>query len=108
MKNGNSRVKLHDDVGVDDYDKVKSMNNMPSHFGSYILPHSKRLVNEVIDQIGGFYINSFHYGDTDSTYFPRKYWSSIVEIGFVVKSLGLRKNDNGNSGFLMYGFWLPK
>ena len=43
LKNGNLIVKLEDDEGVDDYDKAKSINTMPSHFGSYILSHSKKI-----------------------------------------------------------------
>ena len=68
LKNGYLLVKLHDDVVVDDYDKAKSVNTMPSHFGSYILSHDKRLMNEVINQIGGFYDTSMYYGDTDSRF----------------------------------------
>ena len=32
LRNGNSIVKLEDDKGVDDYDKAKPVNTMPSHF----------------------------------------------------------------------------
>ena len=58
LKNGNLIVELQDDEGVDDYDKANSINTMPSHFGSYFLSHSKRLMNDVIEQIGFFYNNS--------------------------------------------------
>ena len=51
LKKGILVVKLEDE-GVDDYDKAKSVKTMPSHFGSYILSHCKRLMNEVITQIG--------------------------------------------------------
>ena len=54
LEKGNLLVKLEDHEGVDDYDKAKSVNTMPSHFGSCILSHSKRLKNDVIKQIGGF------------------------------------------------------
>ena len=87
LKNGNLIVKLHDDEGVDDSDKAKSINTVPSHFGSYISSHSKGLMNEVINQIGGFYINSIYYGDTDSMNFHKKYWSDLVDNRFVGKSL---------------------
>ena len=50
LKNGNLIVKLEDDEGVDDFDKAKSVNTMPSHFGSYILSHSKRLMNDVLNK----------------------------------------------------------
>ena len=81
LKNGNSIVKLEDDEGVDDYDKAISINTMPSHFDSYIFSHSKRLMNDVIEQIGGFYNNSIEYADTDSLYIHKKYWSDLVDNG---------------------------
>ena len=91
LKNGNLIVKLEDDEGVDDYDKAKSVDTMPSPFGSDILSHSKRLMNDVIKQKGGFYKNSNHYSDTDSLYIHKKYWSDLVDKGFVGKFLGLGK-----------------
>ena len=60
LKNGNLKVKLEYDEGVDDYDKAKSIKIMPSHFGSYLSSHSKRLMNDVIEQISGFYKISIH------------------------------------------------
>ena len=68
LKNCNLEVKLEEEESVDCYDKAKSVNTMPSHFGSYILSHSKGLINDVLKQIDGFYINTFHYTDTDSLY----------------------------------------
>ena len=66
LKNGNLIVKLADDESVDKNDKAKSVNTMPFHFGSFILPHSKRLMDNVIKQINCFYNNSIYYTDTDS------------------------------------------
>ena len=60
LKNGNLKIKLEDDQGVDDYDKAKSVNTMPSHFGSIFLSHGKRLMNDVIKQKGGFYKKSIY------------------------------------------------
>ena len=57
LKKGNLIVKIEDDDGVDDYDEAKSVNTMPSHLGSYIPSHSKRLMNEVTNQIDGCYDN---------------------------------------------------
>ena len=68
LKNGNLIVKLEDDKGVDEYYKAKSVNTMPSNFGSCILSHSKRLMNKVFREKDGFYTNCFHYGDTDGGY----------------------------------------
>ena len=68
LKNGNIIVKLQDDGGIDYFDKAKSVNTMPSHFGSSILSQSKRLMNDGIWQIGGFYNITIYYTDTDSLY----------------------------------------
>ena len=73
LKNGYFIVKLEDDEGVDDYDKAKSINTMPSHFGSFILSHSERLMNDVFREIDGFYSNNIYYGDTDSGYIHKKH-----------------------------------
>ena len=108
LKNGNFIVKLEDDEGVVDYDKAKSINTMPSHFGSFILSHSKRLMNDVFREIDGFYSNNIYYGDTDSGYIHKKHWSTLVEKGFVGKSLGLGKNDYGDSGIFYAWFLAPK
>ena len=56
LKNGNVIVKLEAHESVHDYDKAKSINTTPSHFGSYILSHSKRLLNEVNNQKQDFII----------------------------------------------------
>ena len=104
LRNGNLVVKLEDDKGADDFDKPKSIKTMPSQFGSNILSHSKRLMNDVFREIDGFYSNNFYYGDTDSGYIHKKHWSTLVEKGYVGKSLGLGKNDNGNSG--IFYAWL--
>ena len=81
---------------------------MPSHFGSFILSHSKRLMNDVFREIDGFYSNNIYYGDTDSGYIHKKHWSTLIEKGFVGKSPGLGKNDYGNSGIFYAWFLAPK
>ena len=107
LKNGNLLNKLEDDESVDDCDKAKLVNTMPSHIGSY-LSHGKRLMNDVFREINGFYRNCIYYGDTDSGYIHKKHWSTLVEKGFVGKSLGLGKNDYGNSGIFYAWFLAPK
>ena len=108
LKNNNFILKLEDDEGVDDFDKAKSVNTMPSHFGSNILSHSKRLMNNVINQLDGLYNNNIYYTDTDSLYIHKKYWSDLIEKGFVGKSLGLGKNNYSNSGIFYAWFLAPK
>ena len=66
------------------------------------------MINDVIKQIVGFYINSTYYTDTDSLYIHKKYWSSLVDNGFVDKCFGLAKNDYGNSGIFYAWFLAPK
>ena len=107
LKNGNLFVKIEDDKSVDDYDKAKSMNTMPSHFGWYVLSLNKRLMNDFIKQTGGFYKNSIYYTDTDSLYIDENDWSDLVDNGFVGKSLGLGKKDYGNSGTFLAWFLAP-
>ena len=97
LKNGNIIIELEIVEGVDDFDKTKSKNTMPSHFGSCILSHSKRLMNDVSKQISGFYNNGIYYTDTDSRFMHKKNWSSSVHNGLVGKTLSLSKNDYGNS-----------
>ena len=108
LKNDNLILKLEDDEGVDDYDKSKSINTMPSHFGSYILSHSKRLMNDVFREIDGFYSNIIYYTDTESGDIHKKHWSTLVEKGYVGKSLGQGKNDYGDSGIFYAWFLAPK
>ena len=108
LKNGNLIVKLEDDEGVDDYDKAKSVNTMPSHFGSYILSHSKRLMNDVFREIDAFFNNVIYYTDTDSGYIHKKYWNKLDEKGYVGKKFGEGKNDYGDSGIFYAWFLAPK
>ena len=107
-KDGNLVVKIEDDEGVDDYEKAKSVNTMPYHFGSFILSHSKRLKNNVIKQIGGFYKNSIYYTKTDSLYINKKNWSDLVHSGFVGKFHQIGKNDYCNLGIFYSWFLAPK
>ena len=108
LKNGNLIVKLEDDEGVDNFDKAKSVNTMPSHFGSTILSHSKRLMNNVFNEIDAFYNNVIYYTDTDSGYIHKKYWNKLDEKGYVGKKLGQGKNDYGDSGIFYAWFLAPK
>ena len=65
-------------------------------------------MNEVINQMGGYYNESLYYADTDSMYIHKKYWSELVDNGFVGKSHGLGKNDYGYSGIFYSRFLAPK
>ena len=108
LRNGNFVVKLEDDECVVDYDKAKSINTVPFHFGSFILSPSKRLMIKSFREIDGFNSNSIYYGDTDSGYIHTNNWSTLVENGLVGKSLELRKNDYGNLVIFYAWFLAPK
>ena len=108
LRNSNLIVKIEDDKRFDVYDKAKSVTTMPSHSGSSSLSHSKSLLNDVIRQIGGFYIDSIYYTDNDSLYIHKKYWSDLVDNGFVGEPHSLGKKDYGNSGIIYAWFLAPK
>ena len=61
---GNYIVKMKDDVGLQD--EVKKVNTMPLHLGAFVLSNSKRIMNNFIHAIGGFYSNDVYYTDTNS------------------------------------------
>ena len=54
LRNGNIMVKIKDKEGLDDGGKWKNVNSQPCHEGSFILSHSKRLMNDVILTLDGF------------------------------------------------------
>ena len=45
-------VKITDDAGLDE---VKNLNTMPLHLGAFVLSNSKRIMNNFIHAINGFY-----------------------------------------------------
>ena len=55
---------MKDDEGLQD--EVKKVNSMPLHLDAFILSNSKRIMNNFIHEIGGFYTNDVYYTDTDS------------------------------------------
>ena len=65
-------VKMIDDVGLED--EVKKLNTMPLHLGAFVLSNSKRIMNNFIHAINGFYSNDVYYTDIDSLYIKNKHW----------------------------------
>ena len=63
---GNYIVKLKDDESFQD--EVKKVNTMPIHLGAFVLSNSKRIMNNFIHAIDGFYNNDVYFTDTDSSY----------------------------------------
>ena len=59
LKNDNLIIKMQDDERVDNQERLKSVNTMPSHLGSLVFGHKKRFVNIVIREIGFFTTTTF-------------------------------------------------
>ena len=70
LPNGNYIVKRKKGDGLDDDCDIK--NTLPAVLGAFILSNSKRIMNNFIREISGFYNNSIYYGDTDSLYIEKK------------------------------------
>ena len=99
-------VKKIDDKGLED--EVKKLNTMPLHLGAFVLSNSKRIMNNFIHAINGFYKNDVYYTDTDSLYIENKHWDKLDKGGLVGKNLLQGKNDYKDEG-IFYGLFLaPK
>ena len=108
LMNGNIMVKIKDKEGVVDEGVSKKVSSQPCQLGSFILSHSKRLMNDVISALGGFKSNQIYYGDKDSVYIHNDYYEILKAKGLIGKKLYQYKNDYGKKGIL-YGFFLaPK
>ena len=64
LPNANYVVELKKNEGLDSDIDVK--HSLSSHLGAFILCNSKRIMNNFIREINGFYKSSKYYGDTDS------------------------------------------
>ena len=106
LPNGNYIVKMKKDDGLDDDCDIK--NTLPAVLGAFILANSKRIMNNFIREINGFYNNSIYYGDTDSLYIEKKYWDVLDKANLVGEDLCQGKNDYKTGG-IFYGLFLaPK
>ena len=75
---------------------------------AFILGNSKRIMNEFIREINGFYSNAVYYGDTDCLYIEKKYSDVLDKAGLVGSNLCQGKNDY-KSGGIFHGLLLaPK
>ena len=75
LPNENYIVKMKKDDGLDHDCDIK--NTLPAVLGAFNLSNSKRIMNNFIREINGFYNNSIYYGDTDSLYIEKNigmYW----------------------------------
>ena len=106
ISNINYIVKMIDNAGLED--QVKKLNTMPLHLGAFVLSNSKRIMNNFIHAINGFYTNDIYYTDTDSLYIENKHWDKLEKAGLVGKNLLQGKNDYKDGG-IFYGLFLaPK
>ena len=106
LSNINYIVKMIDDAGLED--EIEKINTMPSHLGAFILSNSKRIMNNFIHVIDGFYTNDVYYTDTDSLYIENKHWDKLQKAGLIGKNLLQGKNDY-KDGVIFYGLFLaPK
>ena len=96
-------VKMIDDAGLED--EVKKITTMPLHLGAFVLSNSKRIMNNFIHAINGFYTNDVYYIYTDSLYIENKHWDKLDEAGLVGKGLLQGKNDYKDVG-IFYGLFL--
>ena len=106
LPNGNYIVKLKKDDGLDDDCDIK--NTLPAVLGALILAKSRRIMNDFIKDINGFYDNNIYYTDTDSLYIEKKYWDVLDKANLVGEALCQGKNDYKTGG-IFYGLYLaPK
>ena len=99
-------VKMKKDDGLDDDCNIK--NTLPAHLGGFILSNSKRIMNNFIRKIDGFYTINVYISDTDSLYIEKKYWDVLDKANLVGDNLCQGKNDYKSAG-VFYGLFLaPK
>ena len=79
LKDGNYLVNVKDHDGVDDNGVSKKVNSQPFQFGSLILLHSKRLMNDVILALDGFKNNKIYSGDRDSVSIQKNDYNMFKE-----------------------------
>ena len=92
LPNGNYIVKMKKDDGLDD-DDCDIKNTLPAVLGAFILSNSKRIMNNFIREINGFYNNSIYYTDCDSLYIKKKYWVVLHRANLLGEGLCQGKND---------------
>ena len=103
LPNGNYIVKMKRDDGLDEDCDIKK--TLPAVLGDFILSNSKRIMNNFIKEINGFYKKNIYYTDTDSLYIEKKYWNVLDKANLVGEYLCQGKNDY-KSGGVFYGLFL--
>ena len=106
IKYVNYIVKMKDDESLQD--EFKKSNTLPLHLAVFIISNCKRIMNNFIHAIGGFYSNDVYHTNTVSLYIENKHWDRLNKGGLVGKKLLQGKNDYRDGG-IFYGLSLaPK
>ncbi|ESO87634.1 hypothetical protein LOTGIDRAFT_175942 [Lottia gigantea] len=88
---------------------TKSTILTPSHLGSFILSHRKKIMNNFIHVINGFYKPEIYYTDTDSLYISSRNWDKLNRAGLVSEIEYCKgKNDYGDGGIIFGLYLAPK
>ena len=95
-----------DDAGLEV--EVKKLNTMPLHLGAFVLSNSKRIMNNFIHTINGFYTNDVYYTDTGSLNIANKHWDKLDKAGLVGKNLLKGKDDYKDAGIFHALFLAPE
>ncbi|ESO99914.1 hypothetical protein LOTGIDRAFT_158072 [Lottia gigantea] len=119
--NFDSRVKTYEKINDTQYiveteieekeittEDSKSTRLTPSHLGSFVLS-VKKIMNNFIHVINGFYKPEIYYTDTDSLYISSKNWKKLNRAGSVSeKDYCKGKNDYGDGGIIFGLYLAPK
>ena len=81
---------------------------MPLHLGAFVLSNSKKIMNNFVHAINGFYTSDVFYTDTDSLYIENNHWHKLDKAGLVGKNLLQGKNDYKDGGNFYGLFLAPK
>ncbi|ESP03495.1 hypothetical protein LOTGIDRAFT_171433 [Lottia gigantea] len=106
LRNKYKREEINDEEKEFDCTPPKSTRLTPSHLGSFVLSHSKKIMNNFIRVIDGFYKPEIYFTDTDSLYISFSNWDKLNEAGLVSENDYCKgKNDYGDGG-IIFGLYL--
>ena len=77
-------VKKKNDEGLQD--EVKKVNTMPLQLSAFVLSNSKRIVNNFVHAIDGFFTDDLYYEYTDSVYIGNKQWAKLDKASLIGKN----------------------
>lgn len=99
------KMRINEDMQVkkDCPKKLKNASNQqsfPTLIGSFILAHSRKIMNNFIHAINGFNQSKVFYTDTDSLFIKKWDLNILKEKGYFGKGLGQGKNDTNQPLYL--------